>query len=335
MRSSRAPLLQPFQRVTLVTTIFGEARPQVLMDGFITHQQMVPSGAGEGSTFTVTGEDVSVMLDLDQVSQEWPNVGDAANVFAMLEAGSLLYPLGLHVDVDLTLRDVLPFFDQVPQQNGSVRGFVQQLAQQNGYVFYVKPGSAPGHNVAYWGPPQYSGEPQPALTVNMGPETNVESVQCSFSALTPTDIWGWTRIKDVGIGPITEVFVPLKNFGSTRDANLASRPALDTPPHVRRNMFQHQGEDVLRALAQAQAIANQSTDSVVTVEGTLDTVRYGHLLDAPGIVGLRGAGGHYDGKYYLKSVRHNFSLRTGNWDCKQSFTLTREGLGTTVQEVRV
>jgi hypothetical protein len=40
-------------------------------------------------------------------------------------------------------------------------------------------------------------------------------------------------------------------------------------------------------------------------------------------VGLRGAGHSFDGLYYVKSVTHN--IRRGEY--KQSFTLTREGLG--------
>src|SRR5262245_41377102 len=58
------PLLRPFNRVILVVT-FG-AIPEVLFDGVITHQQLAPSNVAGGSTLTITGEDVSVMMDLKQ-----------------------------------------------------------------------------------------------------------------------------------------------------------------------------------------------------------------------------------------------------------------------------
>jgi hypothetical protein len=72
-------------------------------------------------------------------------------------------------------------------------------------------------------------------------------------------------------------------------------------------------------------------DDVVKITGELDTLRYGDILQLRGIVGLRGVGYTYDGLYYVKSVTH--SIRKGEY--KQSFTITREGLGTTTQLVNV
>jgi hypothetical protein len=53
------------------------------------------------------------------------------------------------------------------------------------------------------------------------------------------------------------------------------------------------------------------------------------VLRARQLVGLRGAGYLHDGLYYVKRVTH--SLSTGRYT--QSFTLTREGVGSTVPEV--
>jgi hypothetical protein len=62
----------------------------------------------------------------------------------------------------------------------------------------------------------------------------------------------------------------------------------------------------------------------------LDTVRYGGLLQARGLVGMRGAGALHDGLYYVKRVTH--VITKGEY--RQNFTLTREGLGTTTAVVR-
>ena len=64
------PLLQPFNRVILIVTI--NAIPTVLMDGIITHHQLSPGNQPGSGTFTVTGEDVSVMMDLEEKSIEHP-----------------------------------------------------------------------------------------------------------------------------------------------------------------------------------------------------------------------------------------------------------------------
>jgi hypothetical protein len=67
----------------------------------------------------------------------------------------------------------------------------------------------------------------------------------------------------------------------------------------------------------------------VTATGTLDVLRYGHILKARGLVGVRGAGLAFDGLYYVKSVTH--SIKRGEY--KQNFTLTRNGLVSTTPRV--
>ena len=64
------PLLRPFTRVVVVVT-FG-VLPQVLCDGVITNVQLSPSNEPGASTLTVTGEDVSVMMDMQEIPQPWP-----------------------------------------------------------------------------------------------------------------------------------------------------------------------------------------------------------------------------------------------------------------------
>ena len=86
--------------------------------------------------------------------------------------------------------------------------------------------------------------------------------------------------------------------------------------------FRDDGLNIMQALARAQAITDASVDSV-TADGVLDGLRYGDVLQARGVVGLRGAGFTYDGFFYVKSVTHN--LKRGEY--KQRFSLTREGTG--------
>jgi hypothetical protein len=69
----------------------------------------------------------------------------------------------------------------------------------------------------------------------------------------------------------------------------------------------------------ARASANAD---VVTGSGSLDVLRYGRVLQARGLVGVRGAGPAFDGLHYVDSVTHSIAL--GQY--KQSFTLTRNAL---------
>jgi len=79
----------------------------------------------------------------------------------------------------------------------------------------------------------------------------------------------------------------------------------------------------LRAIALARGIAeaSQSGDSV-SGNGSLDVTRYGRLLKARQLVGVRGAGIAFDGLYFVSSV--TTSIKRG--ELKQSFELTRNGI---------
>ena len=70
---------------------------------------------------------------------------------------------------------------------------------------------------------------------------------------------------------------------------------------------------------------------VITASGQLDVLRYGHIFKARQLAAVRGAGLMYDGKYYVKSVTH--SIKRGEY--KQSFTLARGGVGSSVTAVSV
>jgi hypothetical protein len=58
-------------------------------------------------------------------------------------------------------------------------------------------------------------------------------------------------------------------------------------------------------------------------------VRYGQLLKARRLVGLRGVGEAFDGLYYVKNVTS--TIKRG--ELKQNFTLTRNGLISTFPNI--
>jgi hypothetical protein len=64
------------------------------------------------------------------------------------------------------------------------------------------------------------------------------------------------------------------------------------------------------------------TGDVVTGEGKLDVLRYGQILNARQLVGVRGAGVGFDGLHYVQKTTHQ--LKRGEY--KQSFTLKRNGI---------
>jgi hypothetical protein len=309
------PLLRPFNRVIL-TALFN-AIPRVLIDGLITNQQFSPGNEPGTATLTLTGEDVSVAMDMEKKRAEWPAMSEMviANVIIGSYAQYGLVPM---VMPPPTIDQPLPI-ERTPVQQGTDLDYLKSMAQRFGFVFYVESGPVPGVNTAYWGPPNRTGLPQRALTVNQCPEMNVDSINFTYNGLAPT------IVDDVVQDKLTNSSMPVMTFASLRLPPLAAMPALPFQlPNVRTSLLdQSSGLSIIEAYAHAQGVTDKSVDSVVTAQGELDALRYGDVLTPRGIVGLRGAGFTFDGLYYVKSVSH--SISKGKF--KQRFNLSREGTG--------
>jgi len=76
-----------------------------------------------------------------------------------------------------------------------------------------------------------------------------------------------------------------------------------------------------QAIMVGMARASETAD-VVSADGSLDVLRYGQILKARQLVGLRGAGLAFDGLYYVENTKHQIKLG----EYKQSFTLKRNAL---------
>lgn len=300
----------PGIRVILVATVNGVST--VLMDGLVTRQDMAPSNDVGGSTLTVTGEDLTIAMDLiDLTGVPYPAMPDVAIVEIVLIKYAFLGITPLPIPSPLT--EVPSPTSRIPKQSGTDLAYVKSLASNAGYTFYLDPGPAPGESIAYWGPEIRTGVPQPALNVNMDAETNVESLSFSFDGLAREQVILFIQEPNSKI-PIP---IPVPNVNILKPP-LAARPAIPTKIRmVRKSAKLSPVRAALVALAKAAA----STDAI-SGNGQLDVVRYGRILKPRGLVGVRGAGKAYDGLYYVKSVTH--SIKPGEY--KQSFQLSREGV---------
>jgi hypothetical protein len=306
------PLLQPFSRVLLMVTFAGV--PHVLMDGIITNQQLSPGQEPGTSTLTVLGEDVSVMMDLEERSAEHPAQSEMVIALKII-ATYARYGLIPMVLPPPTLDIPLPT-DRIPVQQGTDLEYLEEMASRFAYVFYVTPGPAPLTNTAYWGPPVRVGVPQRALKTNVGANTNVASIDFRYDGLAPTRMEGQVQDRKL------DQTLPVMTFASTRPP-LAARSALLTQSSTRVRQFRQSGVDTTQAFARAQAETDRAADRTVTATGQLDATRYQGVLKPRGLVGLQGAGFTYDGLYYVERVTHR--IRKGEYT--QDFTLTREGTG--------
>jgi len=320
------PLLAPFNRVLLRVTAGGS--PTTLIDGFITHHQYIPSNGPDDSQFVVTGEDISVMMDLVDYSREFPAMADAATVELVLAPW---LALGIVPSVIPSATSLIPV-DYVPQQAETDRALLQRLAQANGNVFYVSPTAVPYMNEAYWGPPPRFLPPSAVIDVAVGAANTADSFTAQYNALAPETFFGEST--ETLIEPYEPV--PIATFTSTRFPPLAAQPALVANPLFSRHILWRDDQlDPVSALLQAQSRTDVSTDEVVTVNCAFHPAVLGTVVNAPGVVGVRGTGQSYDGFYYLKSATHEINLLADSgWDYTQQLTLTREGVGATTSVVQ-
>jgi hypothetical protein len=305
-----AGYFDPQIRVVLVVTVKGVTA--VLMDGVIIRQEVAVSNAAGQSTLTITGEDLTVLMGLEEKPGNlFPATPDAGRVAAII-AGYAQYGIIPFVVPEI-FSDVASPTQRVDSQKGTDLDYLNQLAQANGYVFYLDPGPLPGMSRAYWGPEIRIGIPQPALTVNSDAFSNVEQLTFSFDGTAREQPTARIQIPSTKIS----VEVPVPELSVLRPP-LALRPA----PAMKKTVLSDTAkQDPAQVYAHTLAIAAQSADAI-SGSGQLDVLRYGQVLSPRGLVGVRGAGITYDGLYYVKSVTHN--IKRGAYT--QNFTLVREGL---------
>jgi hypothetical protein len=306
----------PDKRV-VIGVVLG-VTPEPLIDGIIHHHQVTPSNQPGLSTLTVMGRDISVMLDLEEKDENHNNQPDFLIVNKILAryAQYIMPPYLVTPTTDVPIE-----LQRIPHQSETDLRFLQRMAQRNGYVFYIEP-LLPGVNSAYWGPENRAGLPLPALSMNLGDLTNVKTLQFSNNALAATGAQGSF------VEPITKTSIRIPPLPSLRVPPLAATPvAARRTARLRDTARQNPAQAALSAVS---TVSN--TAEPVTGNGEVDTVRYGTILRARRLVGVRGAGMNYNGNYYLRQVTHTIQMVPGSYT--QRFTLSREGVGTLLPVVR-
>lgn len=300
----------PPLRVLLIVTLNGT--PQPLFDGVMTRIEAQPGSQGSAGTVSLFGEDLTKVMDMADWSglpfPALPVEGRVALLCAKYAAFGIL-PLV----IPLLFPDVPIPIERIPAQQGTDLAYIQLLADEAGYVFYIEPGPVPGTNIAYFGPLIKVGIPQPALNLDMDALTNVESLSFSFD---PTK----------GLLPVVYIQnamtrmpipIPVPNFNPLQPP-LGALPA----PIANLKVLKDTAKlNPMQALSRGLDEAARSQDAL-TANGSLDVLRYGRLLRARGLVGVRGAGVAYDGLYFVESVTS--TLKSGSF--QQDFSLTRNGI---------
>lgn len=297
-------------RVILVATINGT--PNVLTDGVITRQEVTPGRTPDMSTLTVTGEDLTTVMDRQEFNGiPYPAMPAEVRV-ALVIAKYAIYGI-VPLVVPSVFQDIPIPVERIPSHEGTDLAYVNKLAADVGHTFYVDPGPLPGMNTAYWGPEIKIGIPQPALSTGLDAHTNVESI--SFNISHKDKAMPVVFIQNA----LTKAPIPIP----IPDVNPLQPPlGVAVPIPTKLELLKDTAKlSPIAALARGVARAAGSADTI-EASGTLDVARYGRLLRARGLVGVRGAGMAFDGLYYVKSVTSTIA----RGEFKQRFSLTRNAL---------
>jgi hypothetical protein len=300
----------PPLRVVLIVTLNGQ--PQPIFDGVMTNVEVQAGQQGQPGSITITGEDLTRVMDLiDFSGMPYPAMPVEARV-ALICAKYAAFGI-IPLPIPAFFPDVPIPIERIPAQQGTDLAYIKRMAEDVGHVFYIEPGPAPMTNIAYFGPEIKVGIPQPALNIDMDAHTNVESLNFSFD---PTK----------GVLPIVfiqnqmtraPIPIPIPNLNPLQPP----LGVISTPLANIKMMKNTAAMNPMQAISAGLNEAKKSQDSV-TASGQLNVLRYGRPLKARRLVGVRGAGIAYDGLYYVSSVTSTL----GRGKFTQSFNLTRNGL---------
>ncbi len=293
--------LVPYTRVIIGVTL--GLTPTVLIDGVITHHQLTPNAQPGQATLTVSGTDLTAVLDQTELNVQYPCMpySDVAEL--------VLAPFATYGIVPTVIPSPVMPEDSVPQYDTPL-GFLNELARMCNYVFYLEP-TAPGLNMAYFGPDVRTGLLLPALTMDMGASDNLQSINFTQDGSAPIIYSTQETIPETGV-TFPLILPPV------RVPPLALMPTIPVRSRILRNTEMLDPAQLMGELLSKQ---NAELDSV-TASGSVDTARYGSVIRARRLIGVRGAGLSYDGLYWVKSVNHTIERNKYT----QSFELVREGL---------
>ncbi|HXM58292.1 MAG TPA: hypothetical protein VOB72_23025 [Candidatus Dormibacteraeota bacterium] len=303
-----AGLFGPLDLV-LIGVVLGVV-PEPLINGVVTEHHLEPTDEPGRATLTVRGTSVVKRMDLDEENRIFQNALDS--VVATQTIGRYAR-YGIVPQTVQPTTSVRTTVEGNTHQHETDLKFLRRLARRNGFVFYLEP-TAIGVSGAYWGRENRLGQVQPCLTRGMGASTTLESISFANDALAPVSASGSF------VEPRSRTSLPIPPLPALRLPPLSANPAPANRTERLRGSANRSAADALMSAMAATTAAPEP----VTAHGEVNTVRYGAVLRARRLVGVRGVGRTYDGVYYVNRVTHQVTTGRGY---TQQFSCRREGTG--------
>lgn len=307
----------PLVRTVIAVRVNGKR--DILIDGVVTHQQVRESKTPGKSILTVTGEDLTRVMDyIDFSFILYPAMPDFARVTLILAKYAVL---GIIPNVlPSPLIDVPIPTSRIPAHDGKDLGYVRKLADRVGYVFYIDTTDEIGVTRAYWGPKIRAGTDQDALSLDFRGRRNVESLSFDYDSEKATLPIVLIHNQETKV----TVPIPVPNLTAIFDP-LALIPAI--PKNIDPIPETAKYNPVQAALIGLAIAAKKS--EVAKATGKLDVRTYGKVLKARRPVGVRGTGISFNGRWYVEQTTS--VMRPGSFT--QDFVLSRDGLVSAIERI--
>lgn len=273
--------------------------------GYVTEFSPRISGDANSSTLEIIGLDETCLMSLEEKIKSWINTSDSDIARVIFQS------YGFQVEVEDTGIVHDEASSTIIQRETDIQ-FLKRLARRNGYECFVTGGKG------FFRKPATNSAPQRTLAANFGAETNLVNFEARVEALRPAAIEA--HQVDVIAKELQAASVATSD---ERQLGRTGARAVVAPNGVNSKMFVK--GMVATNRAQMERAAGALYDEAawfVEGGGEIDSLSYGVVLRARGLVPIKGVGEMLSGIYYVTSVRHIF----GGTGYAQQFKVRRNAL---------
>jgi phage protein D len=286
--------LAPFANLAVVATPASGNPSQCIFDGYVlAHKIHLESGI-TASTVEVTAQDASVLMGLQEVSQEWSGQTDGGVANAIFGKygftpadGNLTNDTPAHTDDGHTLM-----------QRGSDIDFLRRLARRTGRWCRVTCNGTPASYTGYFAVPALDASPTITLDLNDTEKHTVKVLEFDWDVSRPTGVSAQqASLTDSDSVDASTSSSGLKPLSTQALANFAGRPTTV----------------ILTATADSDELPGRAAGMLqeagwfVRVQGTTDVDSVAQVLRVGQIVAIQNIGQLLSGNYLVESVRHTIT----------------------------
>ena len=283
----------------------------VVMDGVMVVHTL-STDFGKTPSLVVSGEDLTLLMDLVDVGRSFPAMPLDARVQVLLAGYSAFGVVPLVIPPPLTSTPIPA--ERIPHQQGTDYGYIRSLADLVGFRFTLDPGPAPASSLAYWGPEPRADRSRPALSIDLDGSGSVETLQLSFDAnrrVLP---------EALVLDPASKIVMPIP---VPNIAALVPPLGAVVPPAHRHQRLRDTAKLTAAEAAGALLAKAARSAEAMTGRGTLDVARVRVRLRAGAIVEVCSAAKPFDGLFEVSRVRDTVTRHNHS----QIFELVRAGIG--------